>query len=155
MTNDIVVRPIQREDYSQWRPLWDGYNAFYGRQGKTGLSEDITAATWDRFFSADERVHVFVAVEDHTVVALAHFLFHCSTTRLQDVCYCKIYSLHRAIEDGALHSNSLRLFTKRLAQRAVREFIGRLRLAMFLAERSMTRWPVILVSLSIRKSFDV
>ena len=87
MTNDIIVRPIQREDYAQWRPLWDGYNAFYGRQGETALAEDITAATWDRFFSADEPVHAFVAVEGNMVVALVHFLFHRSTTRLLDVCY--------------------------------------------------------------------
>ena len=71
MSNDIIVRPIQREDYAQWRPLWDGYNAFYGRQGETRLAEDITAATWERFFSADEPVHAFVAVEGNTVVALA------------------------------------------------------------------------------------
>ena len=87
MSNDIIVRPIQREDYAQWRPLWDGYNDFYGRQGETRLAEDITAATWERFFSADEPVHAFVAVEGNTVVALVHFLFHRSTTRLQDVCY--------------------------------------------------------------------
>ncbi|WP_129780965.1 GNAT family N-acetyltransferase [Peristeroidobacter soli] len=44
--------PIERPDYAGWRPLWDGYNAFYGRVGETALAESITAATWERFFTA-------------------------------------------------------------------------------------------------------
>jgi GNAT superfamily N-acetyltransferase len=87
MPSDIIIRPIAREDHAQWRPLWEGYNAFYGREGETALAEDITDATWARFFSADEPVQAFVAVEGDTVVALVHCLFHRSTTRLHDVCY--------------------------------------------------------------------
>ena len=87
MPSDIIIRPIAREDHAQWRSLWDGYNAFYGREGETALAEDITDATWARFFSADEPVQAFVAVEGDTVVALVHCLFHRSTTRLHDVCY--------------------------------------------------------------------
>lgn len=87
MTQAVLVRPIQREDRAQWRPLWDGYNAFYGRQGETALPEAITAATWERFFNANEPVHGLVAVEGGSLVALVHYLFHRSTTRLHDVCY--------------------------------------------------------------------
>jgi GNAT superfamily N-acetyltransferase len=83
----VSVRPIRRDDYAQWRPLWDGYNAFYGREGQTALSESITEATWERFFNAAEPVHALVAAEDATVVALVHYLFHRSTSRLNDVCY--------------------------------------------------------------------
>jgi GNAT superfamily N-acetyltransferase len=87
MPSTIFVRPIAPNDYKQWRPLWDGYNAFYGREGETALPERVTQATWERFFSASEPVHAFVAVEDESVVALVHYLFHRSTTRLHDVCY--------------------------------------------------------------------
>jgi hypothetical protein len=52
MRDSILVRPIERPDYAGWRPLWDGYNAFYGRVGETALAESITAATWERFFTA-------------------------------------------------------------------------------------------------------
>lgn len=83
----ITIRPIGRDDYPQWRPLWDGYNAFYGREGPTALSERVTAATWARFFDPAEPVHALVAVDGAAVVALAHYLFHRSTTRLNDVCY--------------------------------------------------------------------
>jgi len=87
MSSAVSIRPIEVNDYQQWRPLWDGYNAFYGREGETALPESITRATWDRFFSPAEPVHALVAVEDSTVVALVHYLFHRSTTRLHDVCY--------------------------------------------------------------------
>ena len=87
MPEPILVRPIQRADYSEWRPLWDGYNAFYGREGAAALADEITSATWDRFFSASEPVHAFVAESDGAIVGLVHYLFHRSTTRLHDVCY--------------------------------------------------------------------
>lgn len=82
-----AVRPVQRSDYPQWRPLWDGYNAFYGRAGSLALPEAITASTWARFFDAAEPVHALVADDGGRVVGLAHHLYHRSTTRLHDVCY--------------------------------------------------------------------
>ena len=31
MTDErLQIRPVRRADYDGWRPLWDGYNAFYG-----------------------------------------------------------------------------------------------------------------------------
>jgi GNAT superfamily N-acetyltransferase len=81
------VRPVERADYAPWRRLWDGYNAFYGRVGETALPEDITAATWQRFFVDTEPVHALVAECEGAVVGLVHYLFHRSTNRLHDVCY--------------------------------------------------------------------
>lgn len=83
----ITIRPVARDDYAQWRQLWDGYNAFYGREGDTALPEPITQMSWERFFDPSEPVHALVAVEDQTVIGLVHYLFHRSTTRLHDVCY--------------------------------------------------------------------
>jgi GNAT superfamily N-acetyltransferase len=87
MSNHPTVRPIQRSDYPQWRPLWDAYNAFYGRAASLALPEAITASTWARFFNDAEPVHALVADDGGRVVGLAHHLFHRSTTRLHDVCY--------------------------------------------------------------------
>ncbi len=81
------IRPLQQSDYDDWRVLWDGYNAFYGRSGPTALPEDITRATWSRFFDPSEPMHALVAERDGSVVGLAHYIFHRSTTRLNDVCY--------------------------------------------------------------------
>jgi GNAT superfamily N-acetyltransferase len=85
--NDIIVRGVERTDHAQWLPLWVGYNAFYGRSGATALPAEITAATWDRFFDANEPVHCMVAEDKGRLVGLAHYLFHRSTTALQPICY--------------------------------------------------------------------
>lgn len=87
MNPSFHIRSLARQDYAGWRPLWDGYNAFYGRRGPTALAEQITAATWERFFDASEPVHALVAEDEGLVVGIAHYLFHRSTTRLHDVCY--------------------------------------------------------------------
>jgi GNAT superfamily N-acetyltransferase len=87
MHEEILVRPVEKTDYAGWRPLWNGYNAFYERVGETALPEQVTAATWDRFFNPAEPVHAFVAEHQGRIVGLVHYLFHRSTTRLRDVCY--------------------------------------------------------------------
>ena len=61
MSGDLTIRFVTRQDYAQWLPLWDGYNAFYGRSGATALAPEITAMTWARFFDAYEPVHALVA----------------------------------------------------------------------------------------------
>ena len=87
MLETLMVRPIERADYAAWRPLWDGYNQFYGRHGPTALPERITATTWERFFARAEPVQALVALQDGRMLGIAHFLFHRSTTRLTNVCY--------------------------------------------------------------------
>ena len=52
MPAPISIRPIEPIDRAAWFPLWDGYNAFYGREGATALDPAITEATWARFFVA-------------------------------------------------------------------------------------------------------
>ena len=42
LSETVQVRALQRADFPQWQPLWDGYNAFYGRAGETALAPDIT-----------------------------------------------------------------------------------------------------------------
>lgn len=82
-----TTRPLAQDDYAVWRPLWDGYNAFYGRHGETALAEEVTQTTWRRFFDPAEPVFALVAEHEGTVVGLAHYLFHRSMTRVEPVCY--------------------------------------------------------------------
>ena len=42
MSDNLLIRVVTRHDYDRWLPLWDGYNAFYGRSGATALDPDIT-----------------------------------------------------------------------------------------------------------------
>ncbi len=83
----IIVREVTRADYDQWLPLWDGYNAFYGREGATALAPEITAMTWSRFFDAYEPVHALVAEADGQIIGIVHYLFHRSTTSIAPNCY--------------------------------------------------------------------
>ncbi|HSI18791.1 MAG TPA: GNAT family N-acetyltransferase [Sphingomonas sp.] len=85
--NAPLVRPVVRADYDQWLPLWDGYNAFYGRHGATALDPAITATTWERIFNEGEPVHALVAELGGRLVGLTHYLFHRSTTAIAPICY--------------------------------------------------------------------
>lgn len=87
MSDQIVIRPVTQEDFPAWKPLWDGYNAFYGREGETALPLEITRTTWSRFFDVYEPMHAFVAESNGQLLGLVHFLYHRSTTHLTPVCY--------------------------------------------------------------------
>ncbi|HEY2178369.1 MAG TPA: GNAT family N-acetyltransferase [Caulobacteraceae bacterium] len=87
MTARLAIRPVREDDRARWEPLWDGYNAFYGRFGPTALEPAITAATWARFFDAAEPVHALVAERDGALIGLTHYLYHRSTTAIAPICY--------------------------------------------------------------------
>ena len=87
MPSSPLIRPVTRADYDQWLPLWDGYNAFYGRHGTTALPRENTQMTWARFFDGYEPVHALVAESDGRLVGLTHYLFHRSTIMLGPICY--------------------------------------------------------------------
>jgi GNAT superfamily N-acetyltransferase len=87
MTHPVVVRTIRPSDFDAWKPLWDGYNAFYGRKDETALPREITDTTWRRFFDPEEPVFARVAESDGQLVGLVHYLFHRSTTRIELTCY--------------------------------------------------------------------
>jgi GNAT superfamily N-acetyltransferase len=123
MPSPLRIRPINTLDYEGWLPLWDGYNAFYGRQGATALDLNITQTTWARFLNDHEPVDAFVAEQNGRLVGLVHFIFHRSTTRLSDVCYLQdLYvnkdlrragigrQLIQAVYDAALKAGSTRVY---------------------------------------------
>src|ERR1700741_4272923 len=84
----LPIRPLRPVDRAAWQPLWDGYNAFYGRAGETALPAEITEATWARFFDEAEPVHAFVATDENgRLLGLVHYLYHRSTTRIELTCY--------------------------------------------------------------------
>lgn len=87
MTEQIVIRPVIRKDFPEWKILWDGYNAFYGRAGETALPSEITQTTWFRFFEIYEPMHALVAESSGKLLGLVHFLYHRSTTQLGPNCY--------------------------------------------------------------------
>jgi GNAT superfamily N-acetyltransferase len=87
MSTALTVRALVKEDFPRWKPLWDGYNTFYGRHGETALPPDVTQATWSRFFDVYEPMHALVAESAGELLGLVHFLYHRSTTLIAPVCY--------------------------------------------------------------------
>jgi GNAT superfamily N-acetyltransferase len=83
----VSVRAIQTQDRKQWEPLWAAYNAFYGREGDTALSQEVIDTTWQRFFDEAEPVHALVAHQGDTLLGIAHFLYHRAMIRIEPVCY--------------------------------------------------------------------
>ena len=79
-----IVRQVESQDREQWQPLWDGYNLFYERPN---FSPEITEVTWSRFFDAQEPMFAAVAERESKLIGLVHYLFHRSTTMVEDVCY--------------------------------------------------------------------
>jgi|SRR5689334_5086748 len=83
----ITIRAARRDDYAQWKPLWDAYNAFYGREGPTALDPGVTRATWERFHDENEPMHALVAEESGKLLGITHYLFHRSTNAIAPICY--------------------------------------------------------------------
>jgi GNAT superfamily N-acetyltransferase len=87
MNDQVTIRTAVEDDFPAWKPLWEGYNAFYGRAGPTALPPEVTRMTWSRFFDAYEPMHAMVAEGSGGLLGLVHFLFHRSTIHIAPVCY--------------------------------------------------------------------
>jgi GNAT superfamily N-acetyltransferase len=87
LPTQITIRSVEPEDFHAWKVLWDGYNAFYGREGPTALAPEITQMTWSRFFDAYEPINALVAEDCGELVGLAHYIFHRSTIQIAPTCY--------------------------------------------------------------------
>ncbi|CAI0898429.1 N-acetyltransferase family protein [Serratia proteamaculans] len=87
MSEAIKIRNLEPRDFTSWNQLWQGYNAFYGREGNTALPDEITQTTWSRFFDAYEPMQALVAEYKGELVGLTHFILHRSTIQIQPNCY--------------------------------------------------------------------
>jgi GNAT superfamily N-acetyltransferase len=87
LSNEMLIRPVEPSDFAKWKPIWDGYNAFYGRSGDTALPDAITTMTWSRFFDQHEPMHALVAEQSGQLLGLVHYIFHRSTISIAPTCY--------------------------------------------------------------------
>jgi hypothetical protein len=79
----VTVRPLREDDYSQWRPLWDGYTHFYDCY----LEESVTASTWERALSAHSSMFCRVVEKDEKVIGFAMCILHEGTWSTAPICY--------------------------------------------------------------------
>ena len=102
MSDNLSVRFVQRGDFDRWLPLWDGYNAFYGREGPTALASEVTESTWRRILDPGEPVHALLAERDGRVVGLAHYIFHRTTIAVGPTCYLQDLFTEPAARGGGI-----------------------------------------------------
>lgn len=79
----VTVRPLCDDDYSRWRPLWDGYTHFYDCY----LEESVTASTWERALSAHSPMFCRVVEKDQKVIGFAMCILHEGTWSTAPICY--------------------------------------------------------------------
>jgi len=101
MNHKIFIRDVRESDFAKWKPLWDGYNAFYGREGASALPDEITNLTWSRFFDGYEPMNALVAEHAGKLAGLVHYLFHRSSTQLRSNCYLQdLFTVESARRQG-------------------------------------------------------
>ena len=84
MSTPPVIRPLVRDDWSEWKRLWHGYLLFY----ETELTSDIYEAYFNRLIGDDPQDYNGVIAEvDGVPVGLAHFLFHRHGWKIENTCY--------------------------------------------------------------------
>jgi len=80
----MPVRDLTREDYAHWRPLWDGYCAFYGAD----VPEVVTDATWCSVIDAAQPIIGRGAwSDDGSLVGFSLSVLHLSTWQMTPSCY--------------------------------------------------------------------
>jgi hypothetical protein len=97
LSEAVQKRAVSRVDFQQWKQLWEGYNAFYGRSGETALSSSVYPHDPDAFFDSYEPMHTLIAERAGGIVELAHFLYHRSAIQIPPTCYlaglCRLSTL--------------------------------------------------------------
>lgn len=79
-TAALEIRPLAKDDYPQWLPLWDGNN-----QGQSNPA--VTAETWRRLMDPAFPVHGLGAHAQGRLAGLLHYIIHPVTGHIQPVCY--------------------------------------------------------------------
>lgn len=80
----LTIRPLAKADEAAWRPLWTDYLTFY----RTKVPEAVYASTFARLTSGEaQEFHGLIAEMDGRAVGLAHYLFHRSCWKIENICY--------------------------------------------------------------------
>jgi len=123
MSLNLTIRPVEPRDFEQWLPLWDGYNAFYGRSGPTALAPEITQMTWTRFFDAYEPVHALVAEYEGKLLGITHYIYHRTTVAIGPICYLQdLFTVESARGKGVARALINEVYTLAKLSGAIRVY---------------------------------
>ncbi|MFN8723586.1 MAG: GNAT family N-acetyltransferase [Rhodospirillales bacterium] len=95
----IAVRPLVAADRAGWRPLWDGYLAFY----RTAVADDVTDLTFRRLTRGGEPMGGFVATgAEGRIVGIVHWIDHRSCWTAGDYCYLQDLFVEPGLRGGGV-----------------------------------------------------
>jgi GNAT superfamily N-acetyltransferase len=81
------IRPLSGVDFAAWRPLWQGYLAFY----KTVVGDDVTRTSFARLTGDHPAMGGFLAwqggKDNGKAVGMVNWIMHPSTWTDGDYCY--------------------------------------------------------------------
>ena len=83
MQPSLTILPITAEHYTQWLPLWLGYQRFY----QTNIPDETTQLTWQRLLDPQEPMQAALAWWDGVAVGIVHFIAHRSTWTVGNYVY--------------------------------------------------------------------
>ena len=89
----MKTRALTKDDYPQWRPLWDQYLIFYQHQ----LSEEQTELTFKRLINPESGIYGIVLEEDDALVGFAHASFTHSTWNKEQDLYLEDLFVHPTV----------------------------------------------------------
>jgi len=79
-----TIGDLDSGDWEQWRPLWEGYLAFY----RADLPEETARRTFARLTGEDPAMFGLLAVDDHGQgIGLTHCVVHPTTWSDAPSCY--------------------------------------------------------------------
>jgi GNAT superfamily N-acetyltransferase len=77
------IRPLRRDERTDWEPLWRSYLEFYD----TVLPQHVYDATWARLHDPNEPMWLLGAAVEGKILGIVHYLFHRSCWTVGDYCY--------------------------------------------------------------------
>jgi len=83
MADNVVIRPVGRDERAAWEPLWNGYLAFY----EASLAPGASDVAWERFHDSDEPMFLLGAYVDGQLTGIVQYLFHRSSWTPGNYCY--------------------------------------------------------------------
>jgi len=75
LADDVVIRPVGKDERAAWEPLWNGYLAFY----KATLAPGASDVAWQRFHDPSEPMFLLGAYVDGKLAGIVQYLFHRSS----------------------------------------------------------------------------
>lgn len=89
---------MTEHDWSEWKPLWDGYLHFYRKE----LTAATSRATFARLCQRADGMFGLVATSGGTLTGFAHCLLHPSTWSTEGYCYLEDLFVAPAARGGGV-----------------------------------------------------